>query len=204
MNITRTIGVRLFRNLTSKRTLNTITSNNNKLNVSPIIITSNLINKNAWIWKEESIKETPSYITNTIIDLPKYWTPLPTSTQIIIPKIIETPPSIKINKIEAARLIVIRRRKMKKHKLRKLRKRMKFEWAKVRQRRELRKEKEFQAKLIAQIKEGEKFSAEQFVSERIRAATEKPLPRFWKGKRLPAFIIRQKLGLDKNNKTNTI
>lgn len=33
--------------------------------------------------------------------------------------------------IQAARLIVIRRRKMKKHKLRKLRKKMKFEWAKV-------------------------------------------------------------------------
>lgn len=32
---------------------------------------------------------------------------------------------------QAARLIVIRRRKMKKHKLRKLRKKMKFEWAKV-------------------------------------------------------------------------
>lgn len=32
---------------------------------------------------------------------------------------------------QAARLIVIRRRKMKKHKLKKLRKKMKFEWAKV-------------------------------------------------------------------------
>lgn len=34
--------------------------------------------------------------------------------------------------IQAARLIVIRKRKMKKHKLKKLRKKMKFEWAKVR------------------------------------------------------------------------
>lgn len=33
---------------------------------------------------------------------------------------------------QAARLIVIRRRKMKKHKLKKLRKKMKFVWAKVR------------------------------------------------------------------------
>lgn len=33
--------------------------------------------------------------------------------------------------IQAARLIVIRRRKMKKHKLKKLRKKMKFAWAKV-------------------------------------------------------------------------
>lgn len=35
------------------------------------------------------------------------------------------------NGIQAARLIVIRRKKMKKHKLQKLRKKMKFEWAKV-------------------------------------------------------------------------
>lgn len=67
----------------------------------------------------------------------------------------------------------------------------------VRQRRELRKEKAFQAILISQIKEAEKFSAEQYVVEKLREATEKPLPRFWNGKRLPAFIIRQKLGLDK-------
>ncbi|XP_026461878.1 uncharacterized protein LOC113363599 [Ctenocephalides felis] len=97
--------------------------------------------------------------------------------------------------IQAARLIVIRRRKMKKHKLRKLRKKMKFEWAKVRQRRELRKEKAFQAMLLTQIREAEKFSAEQYVSEKIRQATETPIPRFWKGKRLPQFIIKQKLGI---------
>jgi aurora kinase A-interacting protein len=32
---------------------------------------------------------------------------------------------------QAERMIVIRRNKMKRHKLKKLRKRMKFEWAKV-------------------------------------------------------------------------
>ncbi|CAD6995075.1 unnamed protein product [Ceratitis capitata] len=89
--------------------------------------------------------------------------------------------------MEAARLIVIRRRKMKKHKLKKLRRKMKFEWAKVRQRREMRKEKAFQAKLIAQVKAGEAFSAEQYVQEQLRKANENPLPRYWKGRRLPAF-----------------
>uniref|UniRef100_A0A4Y0BRV2 Small ribosomal subunit protein mS38 n=1 Tax=Anopheles funestus TaxID=62324 RepID=A0A4Y0BRV2_ANOFN len=97
---------------------------------------------------------------------------------------------------QAARLIVIRRRKMRKHKLRKLRKRMKFEWLKLRQRRELKKEKLFQAELIGQIKEAEKFSAEAYVASKLRQATEVPLPRFWKGKRLPQFIIKQKLGLE--------
>lgn len=57
----------------------------------------------------------------------------------------------KDNEIQAARLIVIRRNKMKKHKLRKLRKRMKYIWAKVRQKREIKKEKVFQAELIAQV-----------------------------------------------------
>lgn len=56
-----------------------------------------------------------------------------------------------VNEIQAARLIVIRRKKMKKHKLRKLRKRMKYVWAKVRQKREMRKEKAFQAELLGQV-----------------------------------------------------
>lgn len=49
--------------------------------------------------------------------------------------------------------------------------------------------------LLTQIREAEKFSAEQYVSEKIRQATETPIPRFWKGKRLPQFIIKQKLGI---------
>lgn len=69
--------------------------------------------------------------------------------------------------IEAAVLIQIRRKKMKKHKLRKLRKRMKFEWAKRNQRRELRKEKAFQADLLGQIREAEKFSAEEYVAMKL-------------------------------------
>ncbi|XP_032596078.1 uncharacterized protein LOC6567379 isoform X2 [Drosophila grimshawi] len=101
----------------------------------------------------------------------------------------------KPDKMEAARLIVIRRRKMKKHKLKKLRRKMKFEWAKVRQRREMRKEKAFQGQLMAQIKQAESFSAEQHVAEILRQANEVPLPRYWKGRRLPAFIIKQKLGI---------
>ncbi|XP_013118462.2 uncharacterized protein LOC106095711 isoform X2 [Stomoxys calcitrans] len=103
--------------------------------------------------------------------------------------------SSKTDKMEAARMIVIRRRKMKKHKLKKLRRKMKFEWAKVRQRREMRKEKAFQAKLIAQIKDAEAFNAAKYVADKIQQAKETPLPRHWKGRRLPAFIIKEKLGL---------
>ncbi|KAG8227752.1 hypothetical protein J437_LFUL007542 [Ladona fulva] len=81
------------------------------------------------------------------------------------------------NKFEiyAARLIVIRRRKMKKHKLKKLRKKMKFEWAKVRQRRELRKEKAFQATLLEEIRLAEKFNAEEWAMDVLKRAKETPV-----------------------------
>uniref|UniRef100_A0AAG5DHG1 Ribosomal protein mS38 C-terminal domain-containing protein n=1 Tax=Anopheles atroparvus TaxID=41427 RepID=A0AAG5DHG1_ANOAO len=111
-------------------------------------------------------------------------------------KNVERENSVRKSEKRAARLIVIRRRKMRKHKLRKLRKRMKFEWLKVRQRRELKKEKLFQAELLNQIKDAEKFSAEAYVASKLRQATDVPIPRFWKGKRLPQFIIKQKLGIE--------
>lgn len=69
--------------------------------------------------------------------------------------------------------IRIRKRKMRKHQLKKLRKRMKFEWAKKKQKRLLKKEKDFHAVLIAQIKEAEKFSAEEYVTEKLNKS--KPL-----------------------------
>jgi len=93
--------------------------------------------------------------------------------------------------IQAAVLIKIRRRKMRRHKLKKLRKRMKFEYAKRRQKRELKKEKAFQAVLIAQIKEAEKFSAEQYVADKLKQANDNPIPKYWRGKRLPEFVVKE-------------
>lgn len=82
-------------------------------------------------WKKEifeipltnKIVENPNQITKIIEDVTK------------IEKTVDLP-AINGNKNDdvgkqAARLIVIRRRKMKKHKLKKLRKKMKFMWAKV-------------------------------------------------------------------------
>lgn len=45
--------------------------------------------------------------------------------------------------------------------------------------------------LSAQIRIAENFSAERYVAKKLRAATITPTPRFWKGRRLPKFIIRQ-------------
>jgi len=95
-----------------------------------------------------------------------------------------------VDEIQAARLIVIRRKKMKKHKLKKLRKRMKYVWAKVRQKREMRKEKAFQAELLGQVKEAEKFSAVEYVQEKLNIVNMTILPNRWRGKRLPEFVIK--------------
>lgn len=89
---------------------------------------------NPWIWqKQEQIKLPVNHIKP--ITLPNgMLTILPLTEpehESIISKIIEDPVSVNNDTKQAARLIVIRRKKMKKHKLRKLRKRMKYEWAKV-------------------------------------------------------------------------
>ena len=68
---------------------------------------------------------------------------------------------------EAAVMIEIRRLKMKKHKRKKLLKKMKFIYAKRKLRRRLRKEKVFQAELLAKIKDAEQFSAEQYVTDKL-------------------------------------
>lgn len=92
----------------------------------------------------------PTVIKKKIIDKPNPCIPLripkPTVSLPLIDPLVDN-----ANEIQAARLIVIRRKKMKKHKLRKLRKRMKYVWAKVRQKREMRKEKAFQAELLGQV-----------------------------------------------------
>lgn len=64
-------------------------------------------------------------------------------------------------------MLIVRKKKMKKHKLKKLRKKMKFVYAKRNQRREWKKEKRFQEGLMSQIKEAEKFSAEDYVMQKL-------------------------------------
>lgn len=97
---------------------------------------------------------------------------------------------IKIEK-QAARLIVIRRRKMRKHKLRKLRKKMKFVWRKVRQRREMRREKAFHQELINEIRAAEEFDAKAYVASRIQILDHVRVPNRWKGELLPESMIRK-------------
>lgn len=79
--------------------------------------------------------------------------------------------------IEAAVMMEIRRLKMKKHKLKKLRKKMKFEFAKRKLRRQMKREKEFQADLLAQINSADKFSAEQYVANKLAQLKDVPPPK---------------------------
>lgn len=79
--------------------------------------------------------------------------------------------------IEAAVMIEIRRLKMKKHKYKKLQKKMKFEFAKRKLRRKMRREKAFQADLLAQINAADKFSAEQYVADKLAQLKDVPPPK---------------------------
>lgn len=83
---------------------------------------------------------------------------------------------------EAAVMVEIRRLKMKKHKYKKLQKKMKFVFAKRKLRRQMKHEKEFQASLLAQIRDAEKFTAEKYVEDKLMQMKEKP--------RNPRSIIR--------------
>ncbi|XP_023938399.1 uncharacterized protein LOC112046130 [Bicyclus anynana] len=106
-------------------------------------------------------------------------------------------PPIQQEEKQAVRLIVIRRKKMKKHQRRKLWKRMRFRWARVKKNRRIKKEKIFQHELLSMVKQANEFSAEQYVSAKLQKANHTPLPTRWRHKRLPEFIIRQLLGIDK-------
>lgn len=100
-------------------------------------------------------------------------------------------PASQVAEKQAARLIITRRKKMRKHKLKKLRKKMKFVWAKMRQKREYRKEKLFQAEQMAKVRRYEAFDAAEYVKDFLQKTKEKPIPKTWKSKRLPEFLIKE-------------
>lgn len=138
--------------------------------------------------KSRSILDVPIEINKIISDIPKVILPI---EDIVIKDAIEDP--TKVIEQKAERLIVIRRKKMKKHKLKKWRKKMKFVNAKLRQKREMMKEKAFQAELMTQIGEAEKFNPVLYAKEKIDKKNAVLIPKLWKGKRLPEFVIRDLL-----------
>lgn len=87
--------------------------------------------QNPWIWQKNDTFQLP-VVQKANIELPNGLVWIPPMTDPVVEKIIEAPstPDADIAKY-AVRMIVIRRKKMKKHKLKKLRKRMKYINAKV-------------------------------------------------------------------------
>ncbi|XP_057320506.1 uncharacterized protein LOC130664561 [Microplitis mediator] len=144
----------------------------------------------------QKIIDSPSINNNNINNNNEIIDPLKIIIQIedkVAPKLFELPAvneNLKIEK-QAARLIVIRRRKMRRHKLRKLRKRMKFVFRKRKHKRVLRKEKRFHAELLAQIDEANKFDAKEYVASRLKILDNVRIPSKWKGTILPEEMIRQ-------------
>lgn len=91
----------------------------------------------------------------------------------------------------ATRLLIIRKRKMKKHKKKKLRKKMKFVWAKIRANRNVAREKALQAELLAQIKQAHMFDAQKYVEGRLAILDKEILPRSYRGEILPVEVVKK-------------
>ncbi|CAL7933224.1 unnamed protein product [Xylocopa violacea] len=111
--------------------------------------------------------------------------------QPVIEKSVELPSTENILEKLAVHMIRIRRQKMKKHKRKKFRKRMKFVWAKIRARRNILKEKTFQAALLAKIKTAHAFDAKKYVEERLAIIDKEKIPLTFRGEILPQNMIKQ-------------
>lgn len=92
---------------------------------------------------------------------------------------------------QAVRMIIIRHKKMKKHKRRKLRKKMKFVWAKLRHKRNLQKIKRFESAMIAKIKEAQAFDAKEYVQGRLNILNKERIPRVYRGELIPQEMIKK-------------
>ena len=79
---------------------------------------------------------------------------------------------------------------MKKHKRRKMRKRLQFVMAKIRQKRNTIRENTFQAELIAKIQEAEMFDAKSYVNEKLTLLQKEFIPRSYMGEILPQSMIK--------------
>eukprot|EP00092_Neocalanus_flemingeri_P021240 GFUD01023014.1.p1 GENE.GFUD01023014.1~~GFUD01023014.1.p1 ORF type:complete len:282 (+),score=70.50 GFUD01023014.1:60-848(+) len=121
----------------------------------------------------------------------------------VVKKQIKEPLSHAIVKKHAIRMIVLRRRKMKKHQLKKLWQRMYLKFRANRQAREKKKEYEFRGKLAAKVADARKFSAQKYVEDYLNDYHTPLLPKTYKGKRLPEWLIKELLEQDKEHVKET-
>lgn len=90
---------------------------------------------------------------------------------------------------QAKEILRIRKRKMKKHKLKKLRNKMKFVWERIRVNRNIKKEKAFQLELQKKIETVMQFDAKAYVDSRLTLLNKKRFPYTWRGEILPQAQI---------------
>ncbi|XP_011065731.1 PREDICTED: uncharacterized protein LOC105152890 isoform X2 [Acromyrmex echinatior] len=109
----------------------------------------------------------------------------------MLEKSLDLPTNERIIEKQAVNMIRIRHKKMKKHKRKKFRKKMKFVLEKIRLKRRQKKEKLFEAELTAKVKEAEAFDAKEYVNEKLSILNKKILPRTFRGEILPAEMIKQ-------------
>lgn len=109
----------------------------------------------------------------------------------LVDKSLELPSVENVIEKLAIRLIVIRREKMKKHKRRKLRRRMKVIWEKIRSKRNILKEKKLQEKLIGKIKHAEAFDFKQYIQSQLEFIKRERLPKTYRGEILPEAMIKK-------------
>ncbi|XP_024874839.1 uncharacterized protein LOC112456484 [Temnothorax curvispinosus] len=106
-------------------------------------------------------------------------------------KSVDLPTSGRIIDKQAENMLRIRHKKMKKHKRKKLRKKMKFVWAKIRLKRAHKRERLFQAELRAKVKEAQAFDPKEYVNEKLNILNKERLPRMFRGEILPPEMIKQ-------------
>ncbi|XP_058806695.1 uncharacterized protein LOC131673051 [Phymastichus coffea] len=109
----------------------------------------------------------------------------------IVPSTVIEAPTLNIIEKKAERMIVIRRKKMKKHKKRKFLKRMKYVLRKQEQRRKAKEYKIFYANLQEMQRTAEEFDPKKYVAERLHLLTRERLPNKWYGWYAPKALIKQ-------------
>jgi len=97
----------------------------------------------------------------------------------------------------AIRMIVLRRKKMKKHQRKKLWQKMGLKFKASIAAREKRKELEFRARLQAKVTAARKFSAEQHLTEYLEDFHRELLPKTYQGHRLPEWLIKELMEKDR-------
>jgi len=109
---------------------------------------------------------------------------------------ISEPVTTRIKK-HAARMITLRRKKMRKHKLKRLWSRMYLKFMANKTRSKKRSEIQFRSRLAAKISEARKFNAEEYVRQYLNEFHTPLIPGTYEGKRYPQWLIIELMEQDK-------